>query len=425
MRALATAIWLAAACGRTPRATTLPPAPAAQPRVMTAEDPVPTTPRPDIDWAHVKLDTDDDVRGLWQRLAPNASTAVSFSAIPEPVAHRLARVLLHDGNFRCAPLGPVCPGVPQDLTAVRDQSDLTDPCFRRLLAEWAVDQLELDDFHALHDALAGILDIPPPDDELPSAVLTKAHELGLGFDEVTAMVQRAWKAGHRDVVRAVLADFAPDQLAQLYRAAHIDGVLDTLPASDYRDLFLAAIDDDQLATQTRASAISELIDGVATLPADLHTALVAATRGKDCSVAGVAALALARLGDHAYAPKWPRSPKLDVMMRSLCELTAYEHDQRSDEPSYLPGYIAPRGFTFTHTIYDPYVDPPDRRAVERVTPAQAILPELDDLVGAMRHCEGTVCRSDRREFRFGFSRGEGGLLLSSIEVVDLPPCVAP
>ena len=80
--------------------------------------------------------------------------------------------------------------------------------------------------------------------------------------------------------------------------------------------------------------------------------------------------------------------------------------------------------TLTHEIYDPYVDPPDRRAVERVPARQAALPDVDQMIAALKHCTGTVCRSPTREFQLGFTRSSGGLLLSSIEVVDLPPCMA-
>ena len=424
MRPIATAIWLAAACGSLPRGTTT--SAAAQPAPVHATsavaDAAPAAVEPQIDWEHVNLVTDDDARALWKRLAPTQSHPDILHAMPGEDAHKLALELLREGNFRCPPVGPLCSGVPQDMAEVADDAGLDDPCFRREVAVWAIDWLEVDDMRTMRDPLGAILDIPAPEIELPATLLNKVRELGLAFDDQLPFIERAWKAGHRDAVNDVLSGLSPSELVQLYRVAHIDSALEMLPASDYRDVFLDAIKDEQLDTSTRATAISDLVDGVNTLGDDLHAALLAAARAKDCAVAGVAALALDRRGDHTSAPKWPHSPKLDVMMRSLCVLAAYEHDQRSDEPSYLPGYIATSGFTLTHTIYDPYVDPPDRRAVDHLAAAQAVLPELDDLVVAMRHCQGTVCRSDRREFHFGFSRGAGGLLLSSIEVVDLPPC---
>jgi hypothetical protein len=105
-------------------------------------------------------------------------------------------------------------------------------------------------------------------------------------------------------------------------------------------------------------------------------------------------------------------------------VATFERAQNAGDPSYLPGYVAPGGMTLTHEIYDPYVDPPDRRAVEHIAQNQAVLPDLDAIIAALKHCTGTVCRSPTREFQLGFTRGSDGLLLSSIEVVDLPPCMA-
>ena len=55
---------------------------------------------------------------------------------------------------------------------------------------------------------------------------------------------------------------------------------------------------------------------------------------------------------------------------------------------------------------------------------EAMLPELDDLVRAMRRCTATSCVSNDREFRFAWTpTGPGGeLVLARIEVVERPPC---
>jgi hypothetical protein len=306
---------------------------------------------------------------------------------------------------------------------VADGAGLDDPCLRRQLAVWALDQVESStDLAPLHAVLASILDLPLPEEELVNAILEKVT--ALPFDDQVPLIVRAWHAGHRDSVESRLSAYSPDQLVQLYRAGHIDNVFDMLNSVDQHAVFLEAAVDDHLAASTRIAVIDELTDGLATLPDDVHRTLIAATKSADCEVAGVAALALDRRGDHSHVPKWPATTRLDAMMRSLCVLATFEQQQRANEPSYLPGYVAPSGFQLTHEIYDPYVDPPDRRAVDRVPAAQAVLPELDDLIVAMHHCTDAVCRSTTREFHFGFARTGGGLLLSSIEVVDLPPCMA-
>jgi hypothetical protein len=253
-------------------------------------------------------------------------------------------------------------------------------------------------------------------------VLNRSAELP--FDERRAMFARAWNVGHHEPVTEQLASLGLDQLPLLYREAHVDAVFDILSATDNRQLFLDAIDDDQLAVQTRSKAISELTDEVDNLPPDLKHALVQATKASDCELAGIAAITLARYHDTSQAPSWPHTFKSADMLRSLCLVATFERAENASSPSYLPGYIAPGGMTLTHEIYDPYVDPPDRRAVERVPASQAALPDVDQMIAALKHCTGTVCRSPTREFQLGFTRSSGGLLLSSIEVVDLPPCMA-
>lgn len=119
------------------------------------------------------------------------------------------------------------------------------------------------------------------------------------------------------------------------------------------------------------------------------------------------------------------------MMRSLCVLASFESLQAADEPSYLLGYVPPRGLDVVKVTYDPYNDvdtdgdgdPHTERTATLVPRDEVVLPELEDLVRAMRSCNGTTCTSEEREFRFSFKPGAGGeLMLSRLEVVERPPC---
>jgi len=135
-------------------------------------------------------------------------------------------------------------------------------------------------------------------------------------------------------------------------------------------------------------------------------------------------------GDHAYMPKFKRTTSPAALMRSMCVLASVELAQRSDEPSYLPTFIASRGLELVKVTYDPYSDSdPDgdgnihtEHHKDLIKADEVVLPEIEDLVRAMKHCTGTTCRSDDREFRFTFKPGAGGLVLSRLEVVELPPC---
>jgi len=54
--------------------------------------------------------------------------------------------------------------------------------------------------------------------------------------------------------------------------------------------------------------------------------------------------------------------------------------------------------------------------------AEAVLPEIEDLVRAMPHCAGAICVSDDHEFRFVWQPVGGEVWLSRIELADRPPC---
>ena len=74
------------------------------------------------------------------------------------------------------------------------------------------------------------------------------------------------------------------------------------------------------------------------------------------------------------------------------------------------GWLTPRAQVSEHTI-------------DLIPRDQAWLPEIDDLVRALRHCKGTACRSSDREFRFTFKAGSNAeLVLTRLEVAELPPC---
>ena len=109
-------------------------------------------------------------------------------------------------------------------------------------------------------------------------------------------------------------------------------------------------------------------------------------------------------------------------MRSLCVLASFESLQRGDEPSYFATYLPIRGIELVTVSYDPYSDVHTAQTSELVKADEAVLPEVEDLTRAFHHCTGTVCRSDEREFRFTFTAGAGGLLLSKLSITELPPC---
>ncbi|MCX5744519.1 MAG: hypothetical protein NT062_18665, partial [Proteobacteria bacterium] len=70
-------------------------------------------------------------------------------------------------------------------------------------------------------------------------------------------------------------------------------------------------------------------------------------------------------------------------------------------------------------------DPRTSRTANRVERDAATLPELEDLIRAMRSCTGATCVSDDHEFRFVWTPTKGTLVLSKLEVWERPACVPP
>jgi hypothetical protein len=114
-------------------------------------------------------------------------------------------------------------------------------------------------------------------------------------------------------------------------------------------------------------------------------------------------------------------------------LASYEHLQRSDESSLLATFVPPKGLERIAVAYDALSevdqdgdgDPHTQRTADLVAREELVLPEIEDLIRAMRRCKGTTCSSDDREFRFSFKALGGELQLYRLEIVERPPCVRP
>lgn len=390
-----------------------------------------------IDWATTPVNSDADAQALWQRIAPTGEDwEAKLAEIPTdpPVARALAIALLRDGNFTCAaPPAGSCARAPLDVPPPAPTATLTDPCLRRMLALWALDQVEVPgDLPRIEDALRALAAIPPPESELTHRALQVPSESDQNLRlELRAI---AWAAGQHDVVNAALGGLDDAHALDAATRLHIDGAFELLtpegPAG--RAAFLGAITDEKLAIATRVEAMAELVAADADkLAPDVRHALVGAARSPECGVAAAAARMLDQQGEHGFVPRRPHVRKPEPMLRAICVLASYEHLQRADETSLFASYLPPRGLELVKVAYDPYGDvdtdgdgdPHTERTIDLVARDEAVLPELDDLIRALHHCTGTTCRSDDREFRFTFKPGgDGELLIRRLEVIELPPC---
>lgn len=431
-------------CGggaRRPAAAAAPPAVIAvtpPPKISEPPAPDPDLHRPpprrllDIDWTKVDLTDDAAALAVWRRIAPTgADWDDKLQEVPAPATRRLAIAVLHGGNFLCTP-PPAgdCARPSYEVARPGDAAGFDDPCLRRLLALWAIDQLQEDDIAAVRDALQALAALPPPESQLVAAAIHTVPEAD--HDARLAAIAAAWRAGQRELANEAVGSLDEPHLIAAVRAHHIDGALEILSAEGHRAVYLAAVGDEALGTRARTTAIGDLTAlaaGAEKLPADLAAALTAAARSRDCSVAAAAARALDQHGDHRFVPRRPRTASQAPLIRAMCVLASYEALLRNDEDSRVPGFVAARGLERMTITYDALSDddsdgdgdPHTTHSAELVPRGEAVLPELEDLIRAMQHCTGAICVSEDREFRFVWNRaGE----LTRIELADRPPCPA-
>jgi len=374
----------------------------------------------------------------WEQIAPTgADFEDRLDEIPDvPAADELAVAMLTGGNFACPAPPSVC-GAPVDVPSPAPTATLADPCLRRLLALWSLSRIDDDLVPRVRDALEAIAALPPPESQLVATAIKAMPEADQ--DGRLELLGIAWQAGQHEVANGLLSGLDDAHLITALTRLHIDGALDLLTAEQQRKAFLSAITDEQLATAARISAMTEVAstDVVATgkdkLAPDLAKALIAATKSADCATAAAAAHMFEAHGDHRFGPKRPHAHTTAAMMRAMCVLASYEQLQRADEPSYLLGYVPASGLDIVRVTYDPYSDvdtdgdgdPHTTRTTEHVARDEVVLPELEDMIRALHHCQGAVCTSDEREFRFVYKPQGGELILSRIEVIERPPCRTP
>lgn len=427
------------ACGGTPQQATEPDVASARAPTRKSKQPQPDRdlerpPRPKllaIEWSAVRLATDADALALWQRFALTADDwHDKLEEVPRELDRALSIALIKQGNFTCVPARPAgdCVQPAFDIPEPAATAGLTDPCFRRLVAMWALDKLEPDDVPVVMDGLRKIVALPPPESQLTVAALKLIPDNDPQKRLELAAI--AYAAGQHDLANNAIGQLDESFLIEAVTKHHIDGALEMLPASTQRPTYLAAIADDKLPTKARTTAIAELAAVDDKLAPDLRAALIKATSTTDCGVAASAARVLVQKGEPKFAPKRPRSAAVAPVLRGLCVLASYEKLQGADEPSLLPSYLPPKGLERVKVTYDALSDtdpdgdgnPHTEQSVELVPRAEAVMPELDEISRALASCKGTTCKTESHEIGFGFKLVGGEQLLYRLEIVERPPC---
>jgi hypothetical protein len=385
-----------------------------------------------IDWPTVAFSSPAEVAELWHRIAPTGDDwSLKLDEVPDgPIANALATELLLEGNLTCATTVASSCGSPlPELPPLEPTATLADPCLRRQLALWSLQQLGQVDparLPALAPALRPIAALAPPESELVVAAL-----LAAGRDPVVEaeLLELAWNAGQHAIVNGMIGGLEPPQLVDLATRLHVDGALDGLTAKTHRAVFLKAIADEHLQPATREQALIELAGDDDKLAPDVAAATIAMTKSPTCEVAAAAARMLEKHGNAAYVPKKPRSTNPAALIRGLCVLAAYERDAPSAEPSLLPGYLPARGLEVIRVDYDALSETdPDgdgdihtSRTSELIERASASLPETAMFARALQHCTRTTCTVDDVDFNLTIKDG----WLTRVEIIQRPPCRKP
>lgn len=325
-----------------------------------------------IDWAHAKYATDEDALALWAKMGLRGDNFEDrVGMIPEsPPALReaMAKALLRQGNFAC-PTSPPPACVDADLDAqlaedemheVAADATLDDPCMRRVIALWALDELDDDVLGTeLAPDLIALAALPPPEHELNRAALYRIHDPTMALQAIAAA-----KAAHNDeVADDNLGGMDVTTLAHAAIDLHVDGAVLQIGADEATlPVFEAAVVDPLLRRDTRVAAVRELsmfLQDVFDPGSPVYKRGVAAIErardGADCVTAGVAAGELTTLG-----AKPPKSAKLrseaDVL-RWLCVELAGAPGERDVAPGVADRWqkaFAPGGVVLEQTFEDPY-----------------------------------------------------------------------
>jgi hypothetical protein len=388
-----------------------------------------------VDWNAVTVTSDAEALALWRSFAiTGADWEAKVNEIPsdKPFARPLALAFLRAGNFACPAVVHPCVTQPIEVQPPAPTATLDDPCVRRLVALWAIDQLEPEDLPAATDALHKIAALPPPESQLVAAAIAQFPDTHSADRLATLAI--AWQAGQRELVDGAVGSLDEADLITAATRLHIDGAVEVLSPTAHRKVYLAAIADDKIGGGQRKRAMAEIAatDSPHLLP-DAKKAFVAAATSADCTVAASAARTLDTDGDHRFVPTPARTPA--AMMHQLCVLASWNNtpDAEQDKVDLYTKFIGRDGLEEVKVTYDPSSDtdpdgdgdPHTEHVVGRVAKAQVVLPELEDLVRAMRSCTGQVCSSEDHDFRFTFKPAGGALVLAKLEVDEKPPCITP
>jgi len=355
-----------------------------------------------------ELDLDNAAR-MWRALAPTgANYQERLAMLPDDdeLRRSMAHAMLRQGDFACnAFVEEYGCGDPYDVLEPLDPAaTLEDPCLRRYLALWSLEQLEPDDVVALSEVMVELASMASPEYELPEAAFLRATD-----DAMRLRMLAVAEASNAESWAPQLE--TNEARIRALTDLHIESVASTLDVAGHEDVLRSALVDPALGAYTRGA----LLDGFAT-DDDVRTtrALNELTGDDDCALAMSAATMLAERGDRSHLPTRPRSQNPEAHLRVLCMLNA---DGAAADT--WPQWIAAGGYDSTtvaaYGSYDETTDAytPPEATTERVLREDA----FDERAAATSWtCDGLTCRADQgwRTVSITFDPADDSLVIAEI-----------
>lgn len=342
------ASWIAAlvliGCGPPPPPEPLP----RMPRALDQPEPEPPR-RIEVELASP---SGDQLREVWWSYPIDGSNYQTWLQSFAPhLRAPMAEALLREGGFRCEAI-VVEHGCERTLSMATPapSADLRDPCLRRYLASWALDQISDPDVIAtLFNQLIAMVRMPAPETELGEKAIQKLALIGEGE---TAL----WEAD--DAGNDALVDRHVDLLDDhaLFTAIvdrHIDAAyvraLPTLEADSYALRFGA--ESNAFRTEARLAGLARIAELLPDADERYRGVLLTTLRGlaarTDCTIAGAAAGILATEGEPAIAGGPFRSP--EDLLHSACQTLAAVGARG---PAWKQ-LLTPHALTVTNHLDDP------------------------------------------------------------------------
>lgn len=255
---------------------------------------------------------------LLATLAPTGATwEDALARVPAHRARAVAMTFLREGNFACRAIVTEelgCAETTEHFAPIAPGATLDDPCLRRLIAGWAIAQLEATDIAAVDDALAAIVALPHPEQELADAVVALVPP---NHDRLRLRLVEAAVDGNRpDVADALLPGLTPGgaafALVELGREAALAHLGDNTPEGA-----IAAALDDGLSQPAALDALDRLQPDHLAAP-EVLAAVIRQATSNDCAVAARAAVLLDAAGDGQYLPRHADLTDATSATRALC-----------------------------------------------------------------------------------------------------------